>query len=101
MFQERLRAFYGNAFYRRVSIIHESLMALYRNAFYRRVSMFQERLRPGYGITFLLLLDVHISGKCSILRKCLLSSCVHVLGASQDIFRECILSSCVHVLGTS
>ena len=37
MFQERFSAFYGNAFYRRVSRFQERLSAFYGNAFYRRV----------------------------------------------------------------
>ena len=87
MFQERLRAFYGNDFYRRVSMFQERLRPFYGNAFYRHVSMFQERLRPFYGNAFLLLLDVHVSGACSILRECLLWSCVHVPGASKGNLR--------------
>ena len=64
MFQGCL-AFYGNSFYRRVSFFQERL-AFYGNAFFRRLSMFQERLRPFYRNAFLLLLDVHVSGACSI-----------------------------------
>ena len=33
MFQERLRAFYGNTFYRRVCMFEERLRAFYGNAF--------------------------------------------------------------------
>ena len=43
MFQERLRVFYGNAFYRRVSIFQEFL-AFHWNVFYRPLSMCKERL---------------------------------------------------------
>ena len=72
MFQESFRPFYENAFYRRVSMFQERLRAFYGYAFYRRVSISQERLRAFYGNAFLLLLDVHVSGACSILRECLL-----------------------------